>query len=58
MKHMMDALREVRDAPQNASVPSAEFEELKAQVAELMKQNAELKSAKTEATAGLVGSPN
>ncbi len=44
MKNMMEAFAK-NATPQNASVPAAEFEQLKAQVAELMKQNAELKAA-------------
>lgn len=48
MQNMMDSFSKAV-APQNASVPLDQFEELKKQVAELMAQNAELKAAKTPA---------
>ncbi len=50
MKHMMEAFSKSA-APQNTSVPVADFEALKAQVAELMKQNAELKAQRETPTA-------
>ncbi len=45
MQHMMEAFAKNAAPAPNASVPLDQFEELKAQVAELMKQNAELKAA-------------
>ncbi len=43
MKHLMESFAKSVPAP-NASVPKEDFEALKAQVAELVKQNAELKA--------------
>ncbi len=45
MKHLMESFAKSAPPQPNASVPMDQFEELKAQVAELMKQNAELKAA-------------
>ncbi len=49
MKHLMESFAKSA-APQNASVPKEEFEELKAQVAALMEQNKALQAAQEAKT--------
>lgn len=50
MKSMMESFSKAV-APQNASVPQADFDALKKQVEELMAQNKELQAAKTDTPA-------